>query len=113
MCEFGAPSIWGASPEARSNQSALQSFLDSYPGSNLVDSQAEKLWKVKIMRPLAFPNCIRNHACPCTQTWLSFDWALRASLVVKVEQPVRFMLCRVPKSYTLRAARHGICCDLF
>ena len=52
VCDFGAPTILGATADARSNSTALQSFTSSYPSFDVVDSRAESVWKGPIFQPV-------------------------------------------------------------
>lgn len=51
-CNFGTPSILGASSAARNNSQALQSFVYNYPSLDLVDSHTDTLWKGPIFQPV-------------------------------------------------------------
>ncbi len=52
VCDFGAPTILGATADARSNSTALQSFTSHFPSFDLRDSGADKIWKGPIFQPV-------------------------------------------------------------
>ena len=52
VCEFASSTIFGASEQSRSNSTAMQSFMASYPVSDLIETTAERVWRGSIFTPV-------------------------------------------------------------